>query len=266
MKKQVRWMLIGALTSLGALVVTAQDTTPAQPVNQTYEVQPRDTLDGIGAQFDVRWQCLAEVNSIENVYTDLKPGMVLTIDFSCPRYEGLDFVANPREGATVPIESLGQGGGAATDAPAPGPDDTTYTVREAQTLDTIAQELDISVISLQIANGLGPSDRIFPGQTLVIPAGAPAYGVFPPLANPIQGANSDLGQGGGGSGGEEYVVQPRDTVDQIGARFDFQTACLIERNNLEAPGVVYPGQILVLPEDCPRYDGFDIVSNPRDGG
>jgi len=27
MKKQVRWMLIGALTSLGALVVTAQDTT-----------------------------------------------------------------------------------------------------------------------------------------------------------------------------------------------------------------------------------------------
>jgi len=158
-------------------------------VNQTYEVQPRDTLDGIGAQFDVRWQCLAEVNSIENVYTDLKPGMVLTIDFSCPRYEGLDFVANPREGATVPIESLGQGGGAATDAPAPGPDDTTYTVREAQTLDTIAQELDISVISLQIANGLGPSDRIFPGQTLVIPAGAPAYGVFPPLANPIQGAN-----------------------------------------------------------------------------
>jgi LysM repeat protein len=261
MNKYLRWALIGALLSLGVFAVAAQDSTP---LNQTYEVQPRDTLDGIGAQFDVRWQCLAEVNGIENAYTDLKPGMVLTIDFSCPRYEGLDFVTNPREGATVPIESLGQGGGAAGDAPAPGPDDTTYTVREAQTLDTIAQELDISVISLQIANGIDDGERIFPGQTLVIPAGAPAYGLFPALANPVQGGESDLGQGGGG-GGEEYIVQPRDTLDQIGARFDFQTACLAERNNLESPGVVYPGQIIVLPADCPRYDGFDVVTNPRDG-
>jgi LysM repeat protein len=263
MNKHLRWALIGVAVSLLALVAAAQDTTP---LNQTYEVQPRDTLDGIGAQFDVRWQCLAEVNSIANPYTDLKPGMVLTIDFSCPRYEGLDFVANPREGATVPIESLGQGGGASGDAPAPGPDDTTYTVREAQTLDTIAQELDISVISLQIANGLGPLDRIFPGQTLVIPAGAPPYGQFPPLADPVQGANSDLGQGGGVADGTEYVVQPRDTLDQIAARFDFQTDCLAERNSLVSPIVIYPGQVIVLPDDCPRYDGFDVVTNPRDGG
>jgi LysM repeat protein len=262
MNKPLRWVLIGALLCLGALTAAAQDTT--QPVNQTYEVQPRDTLDSIGAFFDVRWQCLAEVNGIENAYTDLRAGMVLTIDFSCPRYEGGDFVTNPREGATVPIEALGQGGGGEGDAPTPGPDDTTYTVREAQTLDTIAQELDISVVSLQIANGIDFGERIFPGQTLIVPAGAPPYGQFPPLADPLQGAESDLGQGGGIADGTEYVVQPRDTLDQIAARFDFQTACLAERNNLESPIVIYPGQVIVLPEDCPRYDGFDVVTNPRD--
>ena len=74
--------------------------------------------------------------------------------------------------------------------------DETYTVQIADTLDTIAQEYDVAMLSIAYANELEAPYVIMPGQTLVIPGDAPPYGVIPPLPN--QTSASD-GQGGGGA-------------------------------------------------------------------
>ncbi len=246
-----------------ALAAFAQDSS-------TYTVQRGDTLDQIGAQFDVQTACLAKANDLGDG-SKIKPGQLLNIDLTCPRYDGLDFVLNPREdagssnAAVAPSSDLGQGGG----GPVAGPNDQTYTVARGDTLDTIGQKLNISVVSLQLTNDIGPRDKLSIGQTLIIPAEAPAYGVFPAVSNPLNptSSNTDLGQGGGGPevgpNDQVYVIQQRDTLDTIGARFDTQTACIAQNNSIAAPNLVYPGQTIVISADCPRYDGFDIVTNPR---
>ena len=79
--------------------------------------------------------------------------------------------------------------------------------------------------------------------------------------------NTYLGQGGGGPevgpNDQTYVVQLRDTLDGIGAHFDTQVACIAQNNNITPANLVYPGQTVVIPASCPKYDGFDIVTNPR---
>ncbi len=266
----------------GAAAAFAQDNSSS---SSSYTVKTGDILDSIAATYDVQTACLAKANNLDDP-SKIKPGQTLTIDLSCPKYDGFDIVTNPREGASTASASnsdLGQGGGGGAPSSTATTSDqssgtstpTSYTVARGDTLDTIGQKLNVSVVSLQIANSIGPRDKITPGQTLTIPQGAPAYGMFPALSNPqnpststIAASNSDLGQGGGGgapsgAGDQSYVVQPRDTLDQIGARYDMQTSCLATNNNLGTPNVIYPGETIVLSASCPKYDGFDTVTNPR---
>ncbi|MBL8166002.1 MAG: LysM peptidoglycan-binding domain-containing protein [Anaerolineae bacterium] len=249
---------IGLLVLLGVFAASAQDSV-------SYVVQSGDILDSIAASFDVQTACLAEGNNL-GAGNEIKPGQELVIDFSCPRYDGLDFVTNPREeGQAPPAEEDGQGGGGVE----PGPNDQTYTVERGDTLDTIGQALNISSVAIQFANGLRPGDFLEIGQVLVIPADAPAYGQFPALSNPADpnAADTELGQGGGGitagAGDQTYVVQPLDVLDLIGAQFDTQALCIAEANALGNPSRIFPGQTLVIPGNCPPYDGEAPVENPR---
>jgi LysM repeat protein len=243
--------------------------------NSSYTVQRGDSLDKISANFDVQTACLAKANNLADP-SKIKPGQLLTIDLTCPRYDGFDIVTNPRTTAatttttttTSTSSDLGQGGGAA----APSGSEQSYTVVRGDTLDTIGQKLNVSVVSLRLANDIGPRDRLKIGQTLTIPAGAPAYGLFPAISNPLNptSVSTDLGQGGGGPevgpNDQMYVVQQRDTLDTIGARFDTQVACIAQNNNIKATNLIYPGQSIVISAACPHYDGFDIVTNPRSNG
>jgi LysM repeat protein len=256
--------ILSVLVLGSALAAFAQDSS-------TYTVQRGDILDEIAAKFDVQTACLAKANDIADP-SKIKPGQLLNIDLSCPKYDGFDIVTNPRDtggsastSASTSSSDVGQGGG----GPAPSVSGQDYTIVRGDTLDTIGQKLNISVVSLQLANDIGPRDKLAIGQTLVIPDGAPAYGVFPAVSNPLNptSVNTDLGQGGGGpSAGPNdqlYVVQPRDTLDTIGARYDTQMACIAENNNIAAANLIYPGQTILISGSCPKYDGFDIVTNPR---
>ncbi len=228
----------------------AQDA-PANPnVLQgevSYTVQVSDTLDSIGAFYDVKVECIAELNELGNI-NEIFPGDELIISDSCPRYGGFDFVTNPRPDASAAfgLQSApagnGQGGG--------GTGDQVWVVGIGDTLDTIGQQLDVSVVAVQQANELEPGDFLSVGQEIVIPADAPAYGLFPALT----GAVGD-GQGGGAAG-EVYVVQPGDTLDVIGATLDVQVACVAEANELENINEIFPGQALLIPATCPAYDGL----------
>lgn len=245
---------------LVAVVIVGGTLTAAAQVSQTYTVEARDTLDQIAARFDVQTQCLAQANELTDPGA-LKVGQTLIIDLNCPLYDGVDFVTNPRStsGSSLAGSSTGgQGGGVAPSG---------YTVVRGDTLDTIGQSLNVSVMAIRVANELTESVVIFPGQNLVIPTDAPPYGQFPALADPLNPGAVVEGQGGGGParrpGDQVYVVQPRDVLDLISAQFDAQDRCIAEANALADAGLIYPGQELVIPSDCPRYDGEAFVTSPR---
>ena len=191
-------------------------------VGGSYVVQPGDTLDAIGRALDVSVVALQIANGLLND-DSIHPGDVLTIPTDAPAY-----------GVFPPLTNLGSGNGEA------------YVVQPGDTLEAIAQKLDVSLVSLEIANGLQDDNSIAPGDVLTIPADAPAFGFYPPLTV------------GGTGAGETYVVQPGDVLDLIAAFFNKDVQCLIERNSITFP--LYPGFVLLLPPNCPTYSGF---STPR---
>ncbi|MBI1278599.1 MAG: LysM peptidoglycan-binding domain-containing protein [Anaerolineaceae bacterium] len=246
--------LIGSVVLLsGTLVAFAQDGS--------YTVVTGDSLDKIGAIYDVQAACLAKTNNI-GVGDILKPGQILTISFDCPLYDGVDNVTTPREVNKNVTENLGQGGGG-------GATSTPYQVQRGDSLDSIGQTLNVSVDALIKANGLEGNTVLQPGQEITIPAGAPAYGL-------AAASVDESGQGGGGGtpsvttsaedlskGDATYVVQYQDTLDSIGAQYDVKVDCLVSDNKIEDRTKIYPGQVLTVKTSCPRYDGFDIVLHPR---
>jgi LysM repeat protein len=336
MRHRTSALLIAGLVAallLPVLLTTAQETEGDTPADDTvlpitedviYVVRPVDTLDSIGAIFDVQLGCVARMNELNNK-GQLVVGQELLISVSCPSYDGDRAVAQPRQLFRGPVECpngyvvqasdtldvIGQtldvsvvslqianqieAGGREVkigmclaippDAPAYGvypaldtPTDTTlgqggaviegeqYVVQPLDTLDVIGQQFNVSVVSLQQANGIGTARDMTPGKTIVIPADAPPYGTFPALCppyDPLQPgdcSDNDLTAGqGGGAAGEVYVVQPRDTIDLIAARFDKDVACILEQNQLEKKGLVYAGQALLLGDDCPSYVGDSVI-------
>lgn len=49
-------------------------------------------------------------------------------------------------------------------------------------------------------------------------------------------------------GGVRYVVQPGDTVYDIAGRYGLTVAVLAAANNLTDPGVIFPGEVLLIPD------------------
>lgn len=261
---RIRFLLALALLLTGAFAAFAQDDNHPSD----YTIETGDSLDSISARFDIQPQCLADANEITRS-TLLRPGQVLVLDYDCPRYDGVDFVTFPREDINANVVSpssddAGQGGGGGSGS------DNTYIVERGDTLDTIGQKLNISSVAIAVANDIGPRDKIFIGQELVIPPDAPAYGQFPALTNPdnFNSSDQDLGQGGGGPsvgpGDTLYIVQPLDVLDRVAAANNVQTGCMADANGLTNPSLIFPGQSLVIPGNCPPYDGADTVGTPED--
>jgi LysM repeat protein len=244
MPRLVIWLAAALVVIGGAGVVWAQNDAPVLEGEIVYTVQVADTLDSIGAFYDVKVECIAEINELDNI-NEIFVGQELTISAACPRYGGLDVVVNPRADAS-PAFGLQTGG----DSGQGGGGDQVWVVGINDTLDTIGQALNVSVVAIQIANDIEAGDTLFVGRELVIPADAPAYGQFPALTGAV-----GEGQGGGG-GGDIYVVQPGDTLDLIALGLNVQVACVAEANDLADINLITPGLALLIPNDCPAYDGL----------
>jgi peptidoglycan-N-acetylglucosamine deacetylase len=237
-------VLLVGLLSMGIALTAAQDEPAALEGQIVYTVQIADTLDRIGALYDVKVECIAELNEFSNVNQTIFPGDELVLSDECPRYGGELAVTSPRPDAPAAFGLQappdGQGGGS----------DQVWVVAIGDTLDEIGQTLDVSVIALAQANNLDNINDLDVGQEIIIPANAVGYGLFPALTEP-----PGNGQGGGG-GGEIYVVQPRDTLDVIGATVNATVACIAEANEITNVARITPGQALLIPSGCPAYDGF----------
>lgn len=99
---------------------------------QTYTVQPGDTLSGIAAAYGTSWQHLAELNGLADPNI-IYPGQVLAVDGS-----------------------------------APAPAAQTYTVQSGDTLSGIASAYGTSWQRLADINGITDPNLIYPGQVLTI--------------------------------------------------------------------------------------------------
>ncbi|GEM_PF-1275167 len=198
-----------------------------------YIVQAGDVLERIAAQFDVSVACIIETNGLEQYGNLLFVGDVLVISATCPPYQGSLPVENPRFGDLTAAGVEGE---------------SVYIVQVADTLDTIGQEFNVSVVALFVANGLDYGSLIYPGQQLVIPA-APPYGFYPGLGGLAAGITE----------GDIYVIQPQDALDLVAAYFDKDLRCVLEANGITDTVRIQPGLMVVLPAACPPYSGLSSV-------
>lgn len=223
----------------------AQDTGNQDLGNQTYIVQRGDTLDTIAQDFDIALESLRLVNDLVD-NSDIFPGDSLIIPGDVPAYG---------ETPLLVVEGQDTGGGIGG-----GVEGDVYIVQVADTLDEIAQEFDVSLDVLLEVNAIEFGRDLRVGQSIVIPAGAPPYGTV----GASSAADSEGGGVGGGAEGEVYVIQVGDTIDQVGADFNADVACILEANGITNSRQVFPGDTVVVPIGCPAYTGVAIPRTTTD--
>lgn len=210
-----------------------------------YTVRPADTLDGIGAIFDVSPSCIADMNNITDVRR-IFVGTVLLISVACPRYgeDPRDNVSQevliPREVVTFVDECTG------------------YRVHRNDSIDMIAFNHDISAVSLAQANNLTEGSVLEVNQCLIIPEDAPPYGTYPALQT-VDGepVGADVGQGGAGT---TYVIQPGDTLDEVAQELDVSVDALIIANNITDPSSLTAGTVIFITQDMPPYGVYPATT------
>ena len=161
---------------------------------------------------------------------------------------------------------------APTEPPTPTetPTPVVHIVQYGETLDEIADLYDSSIATIREANDLTPAERIFPEQSLVIPAQslgttaaaseptvtseptptptstltptpttAPTLTATPmPTSTPAPTSTPTPTQ---------YVVRAGDTLGSIAERFDTTTDALAQLNGILNPSRIFLGQVLKIP-------------------
>jgi LysM repeat protein len=137
-----------------------QPTPTGIPVEENpciHVVQPGDTLYSIARDNEVELDALVAANASllgGNAATTLQLGWELQLP-------GCTF-GTPTVTATVE--------GEAAPPPAPPGGQTTHVVQAGETIYSIARQYGVSPDAIVQANGLANPNRIFPGQSLIIPA------------------------------------------------------------------------------------------------
>jgi LysM repeat protein len=212
-----------------------------------YVLQPGDTLDGVAQQFDVSYEFLLAANNITNA-RNVPAGTVLTIPDGAPGYG--EFPPVDSEGNVI-VDLEGQGGGG----------EGTYVLQPGDTLDGVAQQLNISYSYLLAVNEITNAQNVPAGTVLLIPDGAPEYGQAAPIDSE---GNVIVDLDGVGGGGEQvYILQVGDTIDGVAQQFDVSYQSLLEANNIRDSRRVRAGTVLVIPSGAPPYG--QVPAN-NDGG
>jgi LysM repeat protein len=170
-------------------------------------------------------------------------------------------------------------------------DETEYRVRYADTLDVIAQTLDVSVACLAGVNDLTNANQLTFGQILIIPANCDPYDSIESIIisnvedlDDFPVLDTGLGQGGGAAAetdaatdddtealeaeaetapafeDEIYVVQAGDNLTEIAAQFATSAACIQAANNIVNPDLIFTGQELLISADCQAAGGGDSLT------
>ncbi len=165
--------------------------SPARKGWVIYTVQPGDTLSQIARRYRVDARAIMYSSGLEGVA--LRPGQVLRIPL----------VEEANEESRLP------------------PGVRTYIVRRGDTVQSVANRFDLTVLGLVSANpGLPSLDRLEVGSTLYIPTGVPGLLVR-------------LKQG--------------ETIQDLASRFGLSVAEVAKANELNSPTDVQVGDLVLLP-------------------
>lgn len=106
----------------------------------------------------------------------------------------------------------------------------THTVQRGETLSTIARQYGLTTAELASANNIVNYDRIYAGQTLIVPVdddGTPEAYTPAPVTS--------------------HTVRPGETLAAIAARYGLTYPQLQAANGLGNPDWIYVGQVLSIP-------------------
>jgi LysM repeat protein len=163
-------------------------------------------------------------------------------------------------------------------------DDDDYRVRYGDTLDVIAQEMDVSVACLAGANELTNANTLTFGQVLIIPDDCSPYDQIESIIisnvedlNDMALLDEGLGRDGRPEEAETdeetttaqsteaeaiedevYVVQAGDNLTKIATMFEITPQCLQDTNFIANPDLIYTGQELLISADC-QGGGGDLI-------
>jgi LysM repeat protein len=152
----------------------------------------------------------------------------------------------PSAPATPPTPPVQPAPPAPPASPAPAPtqpavtDDsqpTSYTLKLGDNLTRIAAQYGTSVAAILAANGLPNPNRIYAGQTLVIPT-----------ADPVVADDASTSDESAAEEGTTYTVQRGDSAIKIARNFGIDESALLEANGIANPNRVYVGQVLTIPD------------------
>jgi LysM repeat protein/3D (Asp-Asp-Asp) domain-containing protein len=184
-----------------------------------HTVSPGETLREIADTYGVDLADLMAANALNASPDLLTVGVVLVVPGAVPvvRAAAPPPTAEAQRAAGVPSGDRSQAtdrGPRVVDSPS-----GRYTVREGDTLRSIAEEFKLDILSLIDMNGLADPDLIRPGSTLRI------------------SATDTL----------EHQVQPGETLGDIAWRYSVDTLALLQANSLSDPDRIVVGTTLVVP-------------------
>src|ERR1051326_8519227 len=202
------------LSSVSVMAANALANPDVLQVGQTLVIPPVDgvlhtvkageTLVGIAADYGVSGAEVVSANGLDSP-DDLSVDDVLVIP-GVSLAEHAVQVATSQAAATVPVPVRGRG---AVD---------TYVVQDGDTLRSIAENLNLDILSLVAMNALDNPDLIRPGSRLQV------------STRPV-----------------EHVVQAGDTLGDIAWQYSVDANALLRANGLEDPNRLVTGMTLVVP-------------------
>ena len=110
-----------------------------------------------------------------------------------------------------------------------------HVVQRGETLFRIALRYGVTVDSLVSFNGLANPNRIYAGQTLLIPNGSPSAPAAPAAAPVASGS------------GATHVVQRGEYLGMIARQYGVSADAIAAANGLANPSLIFAGQRLIIP-------------------
>lgn len=244
-------MAVLVLSTVLVAPVAAQSTV-------TYVVQPNDTLSSIARQHCTTWQQIYNMNRAvigpnPNV---LRAGTVLVVPNNCG--------GNPPPGGTVPCD---RGPSAHANGPING---NVYLVVRGDTMFSISQRFCTTVPQLSAANGIGNPWRIYAGQTLVIPGGAPPPGPTPTpppsrfvaISSPTAGQTIPLTFTASGTGAGLFEGNVVVSAFTQGGQLLAQQATILQGSNVGTGGAG-TWQVTLSVNVTPGTPGYIQATSPQ---
>jgi LysM repeat protein len=156
-----------------------------------HSVAPGETVSGIAKRYGVSTQGILEANGLES-YDKIYPGQKIKVNGAC---------SGGSEDRVM-----------------------VHTVARGQTVTSIAKQYGTSVNAVLAANGLGPRDKIYPGQSLIIFNGEVPQDVV-----------------------VYHEVTRGETISSIASKYGASVSRVLEANRLGARDRIYPGQKIKVP-------------------